>query len=109
MVRGPRRPWAAGSSSRTKPAGDGGAARTELGPRGSTPVVRVRGRGSGRVPMAGLTCYRPGGRSQMCYLLFGYRGRKGEPKSIGMRDLRELLIGRTSSLGGLIVAVWGNL
>ncbi|ODA69371.1 hypothetical protein [Streptomyces sp. AVP053U2] len=45
----------------------------------------------------------------MCYLLFGYRGRKGEPKSIGMRDLRELLIGRTSSLGGLIVAVWGNL
>jgi hypothetical protein len=45
----------------------------------------------------------------MYYSLPGYRGRKGEPKSIGMRDLRELLVGRTSSLGGLIVAVWGNL
>jgi hypothetical protein len=29
---------------------------------GRTPVVRVRGRGSGRVSMAGMTCYKPGER-----------------------------------------------
>ncbi|MFJ4368862.1 hypothetical protein ACIP4S_32665 [Streptomyces chartreusis] len=28
---------------------------------GCTPAVRVRGRGSGRVSMAGMACYRPGG------------------------------------------------
>lgn len=32
---------------------------------GQTPVVRVRGRGSGRVSMAGMTCFRPGERSRL--------------------------------------------
>ena len=33
------------------------------GRRGQTPVVTVHGRGSGRVDIAGLTCYRLGRRS----------------------------------------------
>jgi hypothetical protein len=28
-------------------------------PRGNTPVARVSGKGSGRVSVAGLACYRP--------------------------------------------------
>ncbi|MFJ1803986.1 transposase [Streptomyces sp. NPDC088180] len=79
------------------------------GRKGSTPVVRVRGRGSGRVSMAGLTCYKPGKRSRMFYSVREYRGRKGEPKGIGWRDLCELLIRAHIQLGGPIVLVWDNL
>ena len=34
------------------------------GRRGITPVIRVRGGGTGRVSVAGLACYRPGDRSR---------------------------------------------
>jgi hypothetical protein len=53
------------------------------GRRGRTPVVTVRGRGSGRVSIAGLTCYRPGHRSRLIYRLHVYRGRRGEKKGFG--------------------------
>ena len=33
--------------------------------RGITPVIRVRGGGSGHVSVAGLACYRPGDRSRL--------------------------------------------
>ncbi|MGW7332595.1 IS630 family transposase [Streptomyces sp. NPDC054840] len=79
------------------------------GHKGVTPVVRVRGRGSGRVSMAGLTCYKPGKRSRMFYSVREYRGRKGEPKGIGWRDLRDLLVRAHIQLGGPIVLVWDNL
>jgi transposase len=62
--------------------------------------------------MAGLTCYKPGKRSRMFYSIREYRGRKGEPKGIGWRDLRDLrdLLGRAHiQLGGPIVLVWDNL
>ena len=36
-------------------------------PRGRTPVVRVSGKGSGRVSVAGLVCLRPGARSHLYY------------------------------------------
>ncbi|MFE9171698.1 hypothetical protein ACFYNZ_19665 [Streptomyces kebangsaanensis] len=35
---------------------------------GQTPIVRVRGRGSGRVSMAGMTCYKPGERTRLITL-----------------------------------------
>ncbi|WJV49012.1 transposase [Streptomyces flavofungini] len=81
------------------------------GRKGSTPVVRVRvrGRGSGRVSIAGLTCYKPGKRSRTFYSVREYRGRKGEPKGIGWRDLCDLLIRAHIQLGGPIVLVWDNL
>ncbi|MFF1839082.1 MFS transporter [Streptomyces sp. NPDC058231] len=53
---------------------------------------RVRGRGSGRVSIAGMTCYRPGERSRLIYAVREYRGRKDEPKGFGWRDFRDLLI-----------------
>lgn len=76
------------------------------GRRGSTPVVRVRGRGSGRVSMAGLTCYKLGSQSRTFYSVREYRGRKGEPKGI---DWRDLLVRAHIQLGGPIVLVWDNL
>ncbi|MCX2926125.1 transposase [Streptomyces sp. NEAU-W12] len=79
------------------------------GSKGATPVVRVRGRGSGRVSMAELACYKPGKRSRMFCSVREYRGRKGEPKGIGWRDLRDLLVRAHIQLGGPIVLVWDNL
>src|SRR5947209_6350916 len=46
--------------------------------RGITPVIRVRGGGTGHVSVAGLACYRPGERCRLMYRLHLYRGRKGE-------------------------------
>nr|WP_245939359.1 hypothetical protein [Actinacidiphila glaucinigra] len=45
--------------------------------------MRVRGRGSGRVSMAGMTCCKPGQRSRLIYATREYRGRKDEPKGFG--------------------------
>lgn len=75
---------------------------------GHTPVVRVRGRGSGRVSMAGMACYRPGERSRLIYAIREYRGRKGEPKGFGWRDFRDLIVRARIQLGGPIVLVWDN-
>ncbi|MFB7453530.1 transposase [Streptomyces sp. NPDC056194] len=76
---------------------------------GRTPVVRVRGRGSGRVPMAGMTCYKPGERSRLIYRIREYRGRKGEPKGFGWRDFRDLVVRVHLQLGTPIVLVWDNV
>ncbi|MET8768866.1 hypothetical protein [Streptomyces sp. NPDC004658] len=76
---------------------------------GRTPVVRVRGRGSGRMSMAGMVCYRPGARSRLIYAIREYHGRKDEPKGFGWRDLRNLLVRARIQLGGPIVLVWDNV
>ncbi|MFJ4932219.1 hypothetical protein [Streptomyces sp. NPDC088736] len=43
---------------------------------GQSPVVRVRGRGSGRVSVAGMSCCKSGERSRLIYPIREYRGRK---------------------------------
>ncbi|MFF3608828.1 hypothetical protein [Streptomyces sp. NPDC002463] len=55
--------------------------------------------------MAGPTCYKPGKRSRMFSSVHEHRGRKGEPKGIGRRDLR---VRAHIQLGGPIVLVWDN-
>ncbi|MFF7674026.1 transposase [Actinacidiphila glaucinigra] len=79
------------------------------GRRGCTPVVRVRGRGSGRVSMAGMTCYKPGERSRLIYAVREYAGRKDQPKGFGWRDFRDLILRARIQLGGPIVLVWDNV
>nr|WP_244260241.1 transposase [Kitasatospora cineracea] len=76
---------------------------------GQTPVVRVRGRGSGRVSMAGMACYKLGERSRLIYAIREYWGRKGEPKGFGWQDFRDLIIRVRTQLGGPIVLVWDNV
>ncbi|WP_455583808.1 IS630 family transposase [Kitasatospora cineracea] len=76
---------------------------------GRTPVVRVRARGSGRLSMAGMTCFKPGERSRLIYAVREYRGRKNEPKGFGWRDFRDLIVRARIQLGGPIVLVWDNL
>ncbi len=74
-----------------------------------TPVVRVRGRGSGRVSMAGMACYKPGERSRLIYAIREYRGRRDEPKGFGWREFRDLIVRARIQLGGPIVLVWDNV
>ncbi|MFE4922322.1 transposase [Streptomyces sp. NPDC056661] len=76
---------------------------------GQTPVVRVRGRGSGRVSMAAMTCYKPGECSRLIYAIREYRGRKDEPKGFGWRDFRDLIIRAHIQLAAPIVLVWDSL
>jgi hypothetical protein len=86
------------------------AAVADLGRRGITPVIRVRGGGSGHVSIAGLACDRPGHRSRLIYRLHRYRGRTGETKAFTWTEYRDLLMAAHYQLpGGVIVLVWDNL
>ncbi|MBQ0862175.1 transposase [Streptomyces sp. A73] len=76
---------------------------------GQTPVVRVRGRGSGRVSMADMTCYRSGERSRLIYAVREYNGRMDQPKGFGWRDFRNLILRARSQPRGPIVLVWYNV
>jgi hypothetical protein len=74
--------------------------------RGCTPVVRVRGRGFGRVSMVGMTCYSPGRRSRLFFAVREYTWLKDQPKGFGWRDFRGLIVRARIQLGGPIVLVW---
>ncbi|MFB7031783.1 MULTISPECIES: transposase [unclassified Streptomyces] len=76
---------------------------------GQTPVVRVRGRGSGRVSMAGMACYKLRERSRLIYAIREYWGRKDQPKGFGWRDFRDLIVRARIQLGGPIMLVWDNI
>ncbi|MPY37065.1 DDE endonuclease [Streptomyces adustus] len=76
---------------------------------GQTPAVKVRGRGSGRVSIAGMACYKPGQRSRLIYAICEYRGRKDEPKGFSWRDFRDLIVRARIQLGGPIVLIWDNI
>lgn len=77
--------------------------------RGARPVVRVRGRGNGRVNVAGVVCFRPGSRSHFFYRLHVYHGRKGEPKSFAWHEYRDLMLAAHQQLNAPLVWCWDNL
>lgn len=78
------------------------------GRQGNTPV-RERGRGSGRVSMTGMTCYKPGERPRLIYAIREYRGRKDEPTGSGWKDYRDLVLRARTQVGGTIVLVRDNV
>lgn len=78
-------------------------------PRGARPAVRVRGRGNGRVNIAGAVCYRPGDRPHIFYRLHVYHGRKGEPKTFAWHEYRDLIITAHQQLNAPLVWCWDNL
>jgi putative transposase len=75
-------------------------------------VVKVSGKGSGRVSIAGLVCFQPGRRAsppRLIYRTRTHRGRKGERRSFSERDYADLLDAAHQRLGGPIVLIWDNL
>jgi DDE superfamily endonuclease len=71
--------------------------------------VKVTAKGTVRVSVAGLCCYRPGDRSRLIYRTLLHRGRKGEPKGFREPDLIRLLDGAHQQLRAPIVLVWDGL
>jgi hypothetical protein len=78
-------------------------------PRGHTPVVRVSGKGSGRVSVAGLACYKPGTRSRLFYRTRTHRGRKGERRSMSEADYAGLITAAHQQLSAPLILIWDNL
>ena len=79
------------------------------GRRGHTPVVRVSGKGSGRVSVAGLACLRPGEPSRFFFRLRVHRGRKGERRSMSEADYAELVTAAHNQLTAPVILIWDNL
>jgi len=77
--------------------------------RGCTPVVRVSGKGSGRVSVAGLVCLRPGARSRLYYRMRIHRGRKGERRSMSEADYAGLITAAHQQLHAPVILIWDNL
>lgn len=71
--------------------------------------MSVSGKGSGRVSIAGLTCYQPGRRSRFIYRTIVHRNRKGERRSFSERDYIGLLDAAHQQLDAPIVVIWDTL
>ena len=82
-------------------------ARTRA-PRGHTPVVKVAGKGSGRVSRAGMIAIKPATRTRMIYRAIVHHGRKNEKPGFRERDFTALLDAAHQQLRGPIVLVWDN-
>ncbi|MEU3133358.1 IS630 family transposase [Streptomyces sp. NPDC006854] len=77
--------------------------------QGRTPLVKVTGKGSGRVMMAGMICVRPGRETRLIYRTQTYRGRTGEKKGFRAREFADLLTSARRQLGGApLIVVWDN-
>ena len=104
--------WKRGSGNRLRGRGravDETAGCQDLGPGGPDPGGPCPWPGSGRVSMAGMTCFRRGERSRLFYSFHVYRGRKGEKKGFTWEDHRDLVVRAHIRLGGPIVLIWDNL
>ncbi|MEV7522717.1 IS630 family transposase [Streptomyces sp. NPDC091371] len=76
--------------------------------RGRTPVIKVTGKGSGRVLMAGMVCVKLGRETRLIYRTQMYRGRTGERKGFRAREFAELITAVRRQLGGPLIVVWDN-
>ena len=79
------------------------------GRRGHTPVVKVSGKGSGRVSIAGLACLKPGEPGRFFCRLRIHRGRKGERRSMSEADCTALVTAAHRALGAPVILIWDNL
>ncbi len=78
-------------------------------PRGHTPIVRVSGKGSGKVSVAGLACYKPGARARLFYRVRAHYGRKGERRSMSEADYASLVTAAHNQLHAPMILIWDNL
>jgi hypothetical protein len=72
-------------------------------------VVRVSGKGSGRVSVAGLACYKPGQPARLSYRTRIHRGRKGERRSMSEADYAALITAAHQTLNAPVILIWDNL
>jgi DDE superfamily endonuclease len=80
--------------------------------RGRTPVIRVPGRSSGRVSVAGLACLKPGAPGRLFYRMRTHRDRKNDPRgrrSLSEDDYAELVTAAHRALAAPLIVIWDNL
>ena len=76
--------------------------------RGHTPVVKVSGKGTGRVRLAGMIATKPHVRTRPVYRMQVNRGRRGDPKGSREKDFAQLLDLTHQRLAGPMVLIWDN-
>ena len=59
-------------------------------------MVRVSGKGSGRVSLAGMVCARPGTRTRLIFRMLVHHGRRAEKKGFKEADFAALLAAGTT-------------
>jgi putative transposase len=72
-------------------------------------VVRVSGKGSGKVSVAGLACYQPGARARLFDWARTHYGRKGERRSLSEADYAHLVTAAHHQLHAPVILIWDNL
>ncbi|HSK35091.1 MAG TPA: transposase [Propionicimonas sp.] len=77
--------------------------------KGHTPTVRVNGKGSGRVSIAGLVCVKPGRRGHVFYRLRVHRNRVGERRSLSEDDYATLITAAHHQLHAPIILIWDGV
>jgi transposase len=71
--------------------------------------VRVSGKGSGRISIAGVVADRPDQRGHLYYRVVIHRGRKGERRSISEAQYAALLTAAHQQLHAPLILIWDNL
>ena len=79
------------------------------GRRGHTPVVRVCGKGSERVSVAGLVCVKPGHQGHLFTRVRVHRRRKGERRSLSEADYAALFTAAHHQLRAPLIVIWDQL
>ena len=78
-------------------------------PRGHTPVVKVCGKGSERVSVAGLVCLKPGQQGHLFTRVRVHRRRKGERRSLSEADYAALFTAAHQQLRAPLIVIWDQL
>ncbi|MFF4796207.1 hypothetical protein ACFY2M_42670 [Streptomyces sp. NPDC001276] len=71
--------------------------------------MKVSGRRSGRVSIAGLIALRPGCQTRLCYRIRVHHGRRGERRGLSETDYMRLVDGVHQMLKAPIVLLWDRL
>ena len=79
------------------------------GRRGYTPVVRVSGRGSGRISVTGLACVKAGQPGRFFRRMRGCELRPGTRRAMTEADYAALITAAHRYLNAPVIVIWDNL
>jgi len=77
--------------------------------RGHPPIVKVCGKGSERVSVAGLVCLRPGQAGHLFTRVRVHHRGKGERRSLAEADYAALFTAAHHQLHAPLIVIWDNL
>jgi transposase len=79
------------------------------GRRGHTPVVRVTGRGSGRISVAALACVKAGQPGRFSCRMRGHQLRPRTRRAMSEADYAALITAAHRYLDAPVIVIWDNL